>query len=228
MPDSGNVSTIGCDVYITLDSRDTMGPNANTASMTGGIVSVVLGGFLIAPLIYRRESINWNSLFTYIFMFVGVFLFVVGLMAIIKARSNSPSKQETPPPKNIEPAIRNLYGNIGTIEQMPPTPGAASVRSSNWVKEERASEPEAIPTGSGYYKFAMVIGLLPLLPLSLLIIVNTTCSTFGTGLGFACKHPGYGHTFWLEIFAYYGTLGWLLSFPAWALLVFAGLLLKVR
>lgn len=205
-----------------------MGSNAKTASKTGGVVSVVLGGILIAPLIYRGESINWNSLFTYIFMFVGMFLFVVGLMAIVKAHSNSPSKQETPPQKNTEPAIRNLYENIGEIVRTPNAPGVASLRSSDWVKEGGTSEPEAIPTGSGYYKFAMTIGLLPLLPLSLLILVSTTCYAFGVGLGFACKHPGYGHTFWLEIFSYYGILGWLLSLPAWALLAFAGWLLRVR
>lgn len=79
-----------------------------------------------------------------------------------------------------------------------------------------------------YYKFAMVIGLLPALPLALLILISTTCSIFGTGLGFACTHPGYGHVLGLEIFAYYGVLGWVLSLPAWVVLVVGGKLFGAR
>ena len=62
---------------------------------------------------------------------------------------------------------------------------------------------------SVYYKFAMAIGFSPAIPLVMGLLKN--------GLG--------GES---EDLIYIGGLGWVLSLPAWALLVFAGKLLKIR
>ncbi len=73
-----------------------------------------------------------------------------------------------------------------------------------------------------YFKFVRLVALSPLLPLGLYFLISISCSNLGTGLGFACTHPGYGKTFWLEIFAYYGILGWIPSLLIAAVLALLG------
>jgi len=183
-------------------------------SMIPGIVTTVAGAALLAPLLYRYKTIDWNALFTYIFIGVGAFLLATGAIAILRAWYCSGQQQEAPidslptiqPSKPPEVIVGNDYGTmeLNTVQ--------------NGEDHKR----------SDFYKFAMGIGLLPSLPLALSILVSSTCSMFSFGLGFGCTHPGYGHTYWPEIFAITGILGWFLSLPAWGLLALAGKLLGVR
>jgi len=142
-------------------------------------------------------------------MVVGVFLLVIGLVAIYRARNNTALAQEL----TLEQTVKRTDRSVG---------------NDNYAAKINTFKYKKAPGLSLYYKLAMVIGLSPLLPLALLILVNSTCSMFGTGLGFACKYPDNNYyIFGLDALAYFAGLGWVLSLPAWALLVFAGKLLKV-
>lgn len=182
----------------------------NRPSMTSGIVTAAFGCFLLSPLLYRHESIDWNRLFSYIFLVLGIFLLVIGLIAIYRARRDTALPQEL------------------TLEKMAKRTDR-SVATNSYAAKIDAFKYKEVPGLSTYYKFAMAIGLSPLLPLALFIFVRSTCSIFGTGLGFACKYPDNNYyAFGLDAVAYFAGLGWVLSLPVWALLVFAGKLLKVR
>lgn len=185
-----------------------MSVTSNWRSLVGGIASTALGVLLISPLVYRRESIEWDDLFSYVILVTGVFLLIVGLKAIAKRSDNGPQKDTPLHFWSADSGPQNYPDEIETKEEI------ASQRTN--------------PLRSNYYFIAAVIGLSPLLPLVLFVVLNITCSSFGTGLGFACQNTGPGHSIWREVFAYYGILGWFLSLPAWALLAFAGMLLKIR
>jgi hypothetical protein len=166
--------------------------------MRRGFALFLVGMFLVAPPLYRH-GINWNSFFTYLFIVSGLFLCAVGFVAMLKAREHD--------------LAENLSSTEGP-ELATPEPPAA---------------PSAVRRGrSRYYKAVMAVGLSPVIPFAFWVLISTSCRLFGHGLGFACTHPGYGQTFWLEIFAIYGVLGWMLSLLVWGLLVLAGKALGVR
>jgi hypothetical protein len=167
--------------------------------MKRGIVSAFIGAVMVAPLLYRPKAIDWNSLFNSMFVFVGFLLFVAGLIAIGKGRGAGVKES------SLE-------------DQRSGTSG----RATNQVPTSRRHDAVV---RSPYYRFAMIVGLLPSLPLIVVITLSTYCSLLGSNVGFNCMV--HGHTFSLEVLAYTGVFGWMLSLPAWAVLVVIGKTLEI-
>jgi len=175
--------------------------------MIPGIVASAVGAILLSPPMYRFKSVNWNSPFVYIFIVIGFFLLIVGVRSVLRAWNYVGSKQG--------PMIDAMSTD------QPPGGVAVCVDIDNSPTELNIAQYKNAHKRSDYYKFAMGVGLLPSLPLALFIVVSSTCSIFGLGSGVdnICTR---------EEFAYFGVLGWVLSLPAWGLLVLAGKLLGIR
>lgn len=191
-----------------------MQDNLRRQSPALGIVVTLFGGVLLSPLLYRRESVDWHSLWTYLIILLGLFLATLGIVVTTRAMRS----------QNLSSALGVQF----SAQKVDPAKPKVPIGLAEPKPMKEVAEVADVESSAGYYRFAKVIGLSPSLPLLLTIVLNISCSSFGSGLGFACSSTSSEHVTWLETFAYLGVLGWVLSLPAWAILVFAGKLLGIR
>jgi len=150
-----------------------------------GSITVASGAAILGLLYLGPRQPDPRNFFLYVFTVVGVFLLIVGLAAMFR------EKRSSGPPSGTQE-------NPSPLSQNHPQPNGFT--ANKMLKRNR----------SDYYKFAMVIGLSPAIPLAIGLLLSN-------GLGFES-----------EGLVYVGGLGWALSLPGWGLMVFAGKLLKIR
>lgn len=175
-----------------------------------GFALLALGLFLLTPLLYRYQSIDWNRFFTYFFIILGVLFAILGLLAISRSVQNKKQQDQT------------------SLTQATKETGAS--------RDLKPSKLHVYPTVDygqhGYYIFAKIVGLSPVLPLLISmgasIVISVSCSAlFGGMSGTTCMRPNWDQRNFLETLAYAGGLGWLLSLPAWGLLILTGKILGI-